>query len=837
MDPATGKATRNRRSRWSRLLSICASLPVTLSVQQLLDLVVRKTAEFFDAEGCVIFLATEGRLVPAAWVGFPARPPEVAAVSGRRLREHLDRFLAPARCRRFMSAAMVAGGTRTGELVVCSWTDERPPFGGDEREMLSLLAHRAALAVEDARILERARREREALARVAAALAGEVEVRRVAETAVQLAVAELGADGATIWMAHPEERVLELLAFTGYGPEVAQAVSRLSFDTPTLAALAATTQQIQVVERLEQLPDSAAMTRRVLEAAGMESVVAAPAVAKGRLMGVVAYARKVPHRWGPEERALVANLADLLASAVFNARLYQESERRRLLAEAVIENSPVGIAVMAGPEHRYVLVNAARERITFSPREAMLGRTYMEVSPGLAGGPVPEAIERVYRTGENAAIPEYSFDFGPPLGIRHLSLLYAPLRGPDGRVEGVISLMQDISEQVAARRKQEELTAELRAANERLVEANLRASSAAALAQQRAAELEAALANIADAVFVCDPQGRITLISRAGLEIIGAERPAELLTLADYVAAARVRHPDGQPVPPERLPISRALRGEVVRGVEEIVYDARAQRDRYVLASAAPVRDQEGRSLGAVEVQSDITHIREFDLLRDEFITVAAHEIKTPVTAIKGFAQALARTPDACQPRYHKALETIVQQSDRLDALLRDFLEVFRLRWGQVQLSLRRIDLTSLVSEVVSRTATTAARHRLLLSRQDAAWVLADRRRMEQVLVHLLDNAIKFSPQGGDIEVQVVRQEDRAVVSVADHGVGIPRDRQAHVFERFYRAHIGTPYDYGGLGVGLYISREIVRRHGGEMWFESEEGKGSTFYFSLPLAT
>jgi len=84
--------------------------------------------------------------------------------------------------------------------------------------------------------------------------------------------------------------------------------------------------------------------------------------------------------------------------------------------------------------------------------------------------------------------------------------------------------------------------------------------------------------------------------------------------------------------------------------------------------------------------------------------------------------------------------------------------------------------------------------------------------------------------------VDLRREEGRVVVSVQDHGVGIPKDRQEHLFERFYRAHIGTPYDYGGLGVGLYISREIVRQHGGDIWFESEEGKGSTFHFSLPLA-
>jgi signal transduction histidine kinase len=114
--------------------------------------------------------------------------------------------------------------------------------------------------------------------------------------------------------------------------------------------------------------------------------------------------------------------------------------------------------------------------------------------------------------------------------------------------------------------------------------------------------------------------------------------------------------------------------------------------------------------------------------------------------------------------------------------------------------------------------------------------VEADREHIEQVLANLIDNALRYSPGGGAVEVTVEGREAEAIVSVTDRGIGIPRERQAWVFQRFYRAHTGTPYDYGGMGIGLHISNEIVRRHGGRMWFESEEGRGSTFHFSLPVA-
>ena len=111
----------------------------------------------------------------------------------------------------------------------------------------------------------------------------------------------------------------------------------------------------------------------------------------------------------------------------------------------------------------------------------------------------------------------------------------------------------------------------------------------------------------------------------------------------------------------------------------------------------------------------------------------------------------------------------------------------------------------------------------------------ADALRLGEVVRTLLDNAVRYSPEGGRILVSCASKDGRAVVSVQDEGVGIPREKQARLFQRFYRAHTDTPHDYGGLGVGLYIAREIVRRHGGQMWFTSEEGQGSTFSFSLPL--
>ncbi len=146
------------------------------------------------------------------------------------------------------------------------------------------------------------------------------------------------------------------------------------------------------------------------------------------------------------------------------------------------------------------------------------------------------------------------------------------------------------------------------------------------------------------------------------------------------------------------------------------------------------------------------------------------------------------------------------------------------------------MELGALVEDVVERLQATTRAHRLVLRREGEVAVEVDRERIDQVLVNLLDNAIKFSPEGGDIRIQVGAREGRAVVSIQDPGMGIPRERQAQVFQRFYRAHEGLASDRGGMGIGLHLSEQLILSHGGRLWFESEEGKGSTFSFSLALA-
>lgn len=406
--------------------------------------------------------------------------------------------------------------------------------------------------------------------------------------------------------------------------------------------------------------------------------------------------------------------------------------------------------------------------------------------------------------------------------MKTVHTLKTPVRDEKGQVVGILGIFWDITERKRAEEERESLLKEIQ--------------QLARDARRRANELEITIGSIVDAVFVCDNEGRIVDVNKAGLLLLGmSEKPAALLPLVDRLRQLNLRHPNGKPITAEELAIMRALNGQVVPSFEEIATSPRTHRDIHLLTSAAPIQDQEGNILGAVEVISDISSMRELDKLKDEFIIVAAHELKTPVAIMKGYAQALLRSTAERSPQDRKMLDAINRGADRIDNIVKDLLDISRLYLGRLELQMERVDLSEITDEVVNRMASKTTKHHICLKNQEPAIIKGDRDRLEQVLTNLLDNAIRYSPGGGEIEVTVSMQNHEALVSVRDQGVGIPLEKQGRLFERFYRAHTNTAYDYGGMGVGLYLAREIVLRHGGRMWFESEEGKGSTFYFSIPL--
>ncbi len=225
---------------------------------------------------------------------------------------------------------------------------------------------------------------------------------------------------------------------------------------------------------------------------------------------------------------------------------------------------------------------------------------------------------------------------------------------------------------------------------------------------------------------------------------------------------------------------------------------------------------------------------------RDEFLSIAAHEMKTPMTSLTGYAQVLQRRfarDKTSGERDRRAVDVIAAQAERLSRLIAAPLDVSRIETGHFTLDRQLVDLPGLVRRVVEEAQPALDRHTLELRAPDGGLVVeGDALRLEQVLQNLIQNAIKYSPEGGPVNVRVDERAGRAAISVSDKGIGVPAEAQPRLFQRFFRAANLAGSSISGMGIGLYVVREIVSRHGGTVDVASQEGEGSTFTISLPLA-
>lgn len=256
----------------------------------------------------------------------------------------------------------------------------------------------------------------------------------------------------------------------------------------------------------------------------------------------------------------------------------------------------------------------------------------------------------------------------------------------------------------------------------------------------------------------------------------------------------------------------------------------------------APLLGRNGRLLNIISTVRDITRFREADVLKDTFISVVSHELKTPVSIIKGYAETLRRPEARRNPALvEEMLESITEESDRLARLVDDLLDASRLQAGGLPFrDIEDVDLRFIARRVVERYAPQSAQHRLSLDFTPAdefPTVRGDPQRLEQVLDNLVSNAIKYSPRGGVVEIKGEASAVEVVISVRDEGVGIPLEEQERIFTRFHRVVSPETRAVSGTGLGLYLTRAIVQAHGGRCWVDSIPGQGATFYIALPRET
>lgn len=357
---------------------------------------------------------------------------------------------------------------------------------------------------------------------------------------------------------------------------------------------------------------------------------------------------------------------------------------------------------------------------------------------------------------------------------------------------------------------------------------------------------------------VYGPDARLMLANRAAISVWGAEWQADQPMLEFLTTNGIVLFDEqGHPLAPDQYATLRAVqRGETVLQKQELIHRPGGS-SLPVLVNAVPLpsqrrssaplqeTEQQGSTLEAIAliVHQDVTALKEAEYLKDEFLGIVAHELRTPLAALKGFAdmllvQTARKRGQALSAWQQEALQEIELATSRLVDLTEELLDLTCLQAGRLLLQRTPTNMIPLVQRIATMLQQTTTLHQLEVRTTHSSLVAnIDPGRIEQVLTNLIGNAIKYSPQGGTVTITVLEETAaRAIgISVQDSGIGIPKHQHALIFGRFMRADNALAWGISGTGLGLYICRELVEQLGGHLWFESEEDAGSTFFLTLPI--
>jgi PAS domain S-box-containing protein len=483
-----------------------------------------------------------------------------------------------------------------------------------------------------------------------------------------------------------------------------------------------------------------------------------------------------------------------------------EQRYRQLIALA-----PDGIFI-ADQDARYTDVNDAGCRLLGLPREKIVGMTIPDIIR-------PEDLPRLAQTieevvGGGVTVGEWALRHGDghffPAEVSASAL-------PDGSMQGFV---RDISD-----RKRGEAT--------RAAVARETARLYADEARQRA-WLRSLVDQMPEGVVILDGAGHVVMTNRALSsfvgERVGAAEPGD-------AAVLDLLFPTGDPLPPEELPAARALeRGESSVGLELALRDARGTLVP-VLASAAPIRADDGAITGATILVQDITRLKELERLREEWASVVAHDLRQPVSAITLSIEALGNLcAPAVNDRGLRAIARIRSAATRLSRMVDDLFDASRIEAHRLSVAPRAVELYALVATLADGLRDATGDHEIVIDVPQGQLVWVDPDRIQQVLTNLIMNAAKYGEAGSPIRIEGRARAAMVEVSVTNRGPGIPAEEIPTLFSRFGRTRgarvTGTP----GTGLGLYIAKGLVEAHGGRIWVDSTPGQSTTFHITVAAA-
>jgi two-component system sensor histidine kinase VicK len=478
-----------------------------------------------------------------------------------------------------------------------------------------------------------------------------------------------------------------------------------------------------------------------------------------------------------------------------------ESEIR---VREILEQAPLGMCMLIGPEHTIEIANESILKIWGRNKNEVIGKAHRLARPELTGQPVYEWLDEVYNTGKARKNHEFKvmlYDHG---GLReaYVNSIYQPIRGAHGEVNGVLVILEEVTDDVKRRIK----------------------------AQRTQDMLNLAIEAGGFGTFYYNPvSNRFT-----GNEILkiwfGLTKDNEIsLKLATDVISES-----------DRERVIKAIETALTYGnggnydIEYSIYAPGSESLRMVRAKGKAIFDSDNKPISLNGTLQDITELKQDEQRKNDFIGMVSHELKTPLTSLKAYLQ-LLQVKAVQDPFTVVALGKADIQVKKMTTMIDGFLNLSRLESGKIYLDLQRFDVEELIEEVKTEIAVTSTSNPVIFKRCNPIYVHADRNKIGQVITNLLSNAIKYSVDRQNIEISCSITEDKVTVSIKDYGIGIKPEDIERLFERFYRVDTSDMKTISGFGIGLYLSAEIIQRHNGKIWVESDFGTGSTFHFSLSL--
>lgn len=358
-------------------------------------------------------------------------------------------------------------------------------------------------------------------------------------------------------------------------------------------------------------------------------------------------------------------------------------------------------------------------------------------------------------------------------------------------------------------------------------------------AAQARDQLDIILQGVADGIIVYNSDSQIVYANEAAAHMTGNASVRNMLETqqANIVARYEIIDEQGQPFPISQFTHKRVFAGEqeayAIIGYAKI---GTGRPERWSHVKSRPVYDVNGNVILVITIIHDITERMLVERRKDEFISMTSHELKTPVTSLKGFTYVLQRrlTKHGDEQGLHY-LARMDTQLNKLTKLISDLLDISRLQTGKLAFQVETFDLDTLISTTVENVQAATTTHQFFIEGETGAQILGDKDRLEQVFINLFTNAVKYSPHADKVLVHLSCDQEHATVKVQDFGIGIDEAYQQKIFERFYQVTDPEEKTYPGLGIGLYISSEIIERQRGRIEVQSRKGEGSTFSVILPL--